>query len=335
MSDILFKCSKCTKTLAVDATAVGQPLACSDCGTPVEVPLPDIKYRCTSCKADLFSPQELKGETLHCPNCQNAVVVQISDADYLRKRMKELDQEPKTPVVHPSLTPVANHPPLVPAKMTPTVILKKFSAKPTSAYTVENGILRFVCPHCSQPLEAEHDMADEKIECPKCANSIRVPIPAGWKPKPKAIAKPATGQTTNHFNRSHACVACCAPISGTAIICMHCGTNQVTGQQHGANESASSSPKNEIPAAFAAIALLMIVGFIVYKYQESAAERMAVLKQNAASGTVQANQASPAAQTPSAIGSWRDRKPILLEEPLVYLQLDLVLAPVLAIQEVI
>ena len=305
MADILFKCPKCTKALAVDATAVGQPLACSDCGIPVEVPLPDIKYRCTSCKADLFSPQELSGETLHCPDCQNAVLVQLSEADYLRKRLKELEQEPKTPVVHPSLTPVANHPPPVPAKKTPTVIIKKPSVPPP-AKDLEDGIIRFTCPHCSQHLEAERDMADEKIECPKCKNSIRVPIPAGWKPKPKATAKPATGQTTNNASRSRACVACCAPISSTAIICMHCGTNQVTGQQLGTYEAASSSPNNGIPAdiIFAAIAVLSaIVGVVVYKYQESAAERMAVLKQNAASGTVQANQASPAAQTPSANAS--------------------------------
>ena len=179
MADILFKCPQCAMALAVDTAAIGQAFACSDCGHPVEVPLPDVMFRCASCMTDLFSPQELTGATLHCPNCQSAVVVPLGEVEYLRKRMKELEQEePKTPVVQPSLPPVTNIPPFVPAKKTPTIIIKKPSAKPPPPNTLEDGILRFACSLCAQPLEAEREMVGEMIECPKCKSSIRVPVPA-------------------------------------------------------------------------------------------------------------------------------------------------------------
>ncbi len=179
MADILFKCPKCAMALAVDTAAIGQAFACSDCGHSIEVPLPDVMFRCASCKTDLFTPQELTGETLHCPNCQNAVVVPLGEAEYLRKRIKEQEQEElKAPVLQPSLPPVTNTPPIIPAKKTPKLVIKKPSAKPTPTNTLADGILRFACSLCSQRLEAKRDIVDEMIECPKCKSAIRVRTPA-------------------------------------------------------------------------------------------------------------------------------------------------------------
>lgn len=75
MRDILFKCSQCSKSLAVSDAAVGGLLACPDCSEELRVPAPAIDYQCGFCGYNLCSPEEYAGEIVVCPACEHDVTI--------------------------------------------------------------------------------------------------------------------------------------------------------------------------------------------------------------------------------------------------------------------
>ncbi len=70
MADILFRCSSCGKSLAVDSRCSGQSVNCTDCGCALVVPDADIEYRCPHCRTKLCSPADLAGAACSCPDCE-------------------------------------------------------------------------------------------------------------------------------------------------------------------------------------------------------------------------------------------------------------------------
>ena len=70
MTDILFKCPKCSKHLAVDGVAQGKVVNCVDCGQPIQVPMSAIVFRCPSCDWELSAPSDIAGKVFNCPNCK-------------------------------------------------------------------------------------------------------------------------------------------------------------------------------------------------------------------------------------------------------------------------
>lgn len=68
MSDFLFKCPSCTKSLVVADTSVGQSFQCPSCGNPVTIQEPNIEISCPSCSSDFLILSE-GGESFNCPEC--------------------------------------------------------------------------------------------------------------------------------------------------------------------------------------------------------------------------------------------------------------------------
>ncbi|OGV65024.1 MAG: hypothetical protein A2283_20475 [Lentisphaerae bacterium RIFOXYA12_FULL_48_11] len=75
MSDVLFKCWMCTKSLAISDKGSGKIVYCPDCSKQLTVPYPKIFYNCPSCDCSLSSPEEYAQTTLACPNCDTDITV--------------------------------------------------------------------------------------------------------------------------------------------------------------------------------------------------------------------------------------------------------------------
>lgn len=75
MTDVLFKCWKCSKNLAVAAKRVGKTYPCPQCEQPLMIPEIAIFYNCPTCNWSLSSPSNHAGEPLSCPNCDTAIIV--------------------------------------------------------------------------------------------------------------------------------------------------------------------------------------------------------------------------------------------------------------------
>lgn len=75
MSDILFKCWMCTKSLAISDQGAGKIVYCPDCSKQLTVPYPKIYYNCPGCNCSLASPEEYAQKILACPNCDTDITV--------------------------------------------------------------------------------------------------------------------------------------------------------------------------------------------------------------------------------------------------------------------
>ncbi|MBI3987642.1 MAG: hypothetical protein HY343_12010 [Lentisphaerae bacterium] len=77
MTEVYFICA-CGKVLAVDEKGVGITVNCTDCGNPVEVPIPDIRWDC-ACGNKMSCPGEYSGQSFQCANCGKQVLAPSSD----------------------------------------------------------------------------------------------------------------------------------------------------------------------------------------------------------------------------------------------------------------
>ena len=75
MGDLIFRCSECAKSLAVDQSAAGATCVCSTCKVRVRVPLPAIEFRCPFCNSDLLAPDGLGDDLFECPGCETGIPV--------------------------------------------------------------------------------------------------------------------------------------------------------------------------------------------------------------------------------------------------------------------
>ena len=74
MTDVLFKCWKCSKNLAVSTKRIGKTYPCPQCEQPLMIPDSTIFYSCPVCNWSLCSPSKHAGETLTCPNCDTSLI---------------------------------------------------------------------------------------------------------------------------------------------------------------------------------------------------------------------------------------------------------------------
>jgi len=86
MTDVLFKCWKCSKNLAVSIKRTGKTYPCPQCEQPLMVPDATIFYNCSACNWSLCSPPNHAEETLTCPNCDTSLIV---PADSPEERAEE------------------------------------------------------------------------------------------------------------------------------------------------------------------------------------------------------------------------------------------------------
>jgi DNA-directed RNA polymerase subunit RPC12/RpoP len=75
--DVIFRCSHCSKSLAIAETAVGRTYACTDCHLPVVVPEPEAQFNCPGCSRQLCAPGEVFGTNVRCPECQVEFLVPV------------------------------------------------------------------------------------------------------------------------------------------------------------------------------------------------------------------------------------------------------------------
>lgn len=81
VSDILFNCPECEKSLAVDETGVGRVVPCTDCAAAVEVPTAARHFRCPACGYGLAAAGGLTSPTFQCPACREDIAVPAAQED--------------------------------------------------------------------------------------------------------------------------------------------------------------------------------------------------------------------------------------------------------------
>ncbi len=81
MSDILFRCPTCTKSLAVDEGGVGLLLQCTDCGTYITPPESEVAFACPFCRHELSPTKDIEGQEFLCPYCSAAIRIPHSSDD--------------------------------------------------------------------------------------------------------------------------------------------------------------------------------------------------------------------------------------------------------------
>ena len=75
MPEIVFNCPNCSKSLAIDRTAVGLSIDCTDCENRVRVPDSGAPFPCPECGCELCVPRSSPDESCICPGCQQRIAV--------------------------------------------------------------------------------------------------------------------------------------------------------------------------------------------------------------------------------------------------------------------
>jgi len=75
MTDLLFVCPQCSKSLTIDDRGSGKVISCPECNSSIVIPKPFIFFKCPSCNLDLSAPSELAGKVRDCPNCQKELII--------------------------------------------------------------------------------------------------------------------------------------------------------------------------------------------------------------------------------------------------------------------
>jgi len=75
VGDLLFKCSICGKSLAVDVSLLGRRFICPECQNKIHAPPANIIFRCPECYCELCAPGKLAMQDFECPNCTSAITI--------------------------------------------------------------------------------------------------------------------------------------------------------------------------------------------------------------------------------------------------------------------
>jgi DNA-directed RNA polymerase subunit RPC12/RpoP len=75
MSDLVFKCSVCSKNLAVNVSLLGRRFICPECRTKIHAPTPALVFPCPACGCELAAPEKLAMQDFECPNCEQKIVI--------------------------------------------------------------------------------------------------------------------------------------------------------------------------------------------------------------------------------------------------------------------
>lgn len=111
MADMLFKCTNCSKVLAIDGGCLKQSVNCTDCGCALVVPAADVEYRCPHCRVRLGSPSNMAGTLCSCPSCEKDLNVPFHtpQLNLLQRHAVDSEQavENQCPVCGASVAPAA------------------------------------------------------------------------------------------------------------------------------------------------------------------------------------------------------------------------------------
>jgi hypothetical protein len=127
--------------------------------------------------------------------------------------------------------------------------------------------ITFVCPHCSQSLEAEADMAGQTIECPACQQTIEIPNTHPSKPQLtfRDSDRPAPDRPGNPPPGNVPCKYCGAQHATDAVFCVSCGRNLKTGKTLKTRADAGTRKiLSPLITLFGSVLLVAIVGIAAY-----------------------------------------------------------------------
>jgi len=146
-SDILFKCAKCGKRIAIGSAGVGKSFACPDCQAPIFISEPTTAFQCPSCTWDLASFEDCVGEVFDCPNCEKQVQVPSIVVSESAKPKLRLQKREEGKVVH------------------------QRASLYDAAYGIERKDDSGACPHCGNPLPST------AVFCVNCGTDLRTGTP--------------------------------------------------------------------------------------------------------------------------------------------------------------
>ena len=75
MSDLLFQCSECKKSLAVPTSLLGRRFVCPQCQEKIHAPDPEIIFPCSECGSKLCASLALATKKFECPNCEKKFTI--------------------------------------------------------------------------------------------------------------------------------------------------------------------------------------------------------------------------------------------------------------------
>lgn len=189
MSDLLFQCSICSKSLAVDTSMLGRRFVCPQCQTKIHAPTPEIIFRCVHCSCDLCAPEKLCMQDFECPNCsQNVTIPERSvvqcpgcsinielDRDYYLELSGDSVECPEcagtVPVPAIPGSRAATH-----TSGAPTVLPKGFGHKTMRLDELVEGVAHAerlnsgTCPYCASKV---HVLRDNSFVCKSCGRIMR------------------------------------------------------------------------------------------------------------------------------------------------------------------
>ena len=150
MSELIFKCLQCSKSLATDRRVSGKTCKCTDCQSIITVPEAGLEFSCPSCNHELCAPAELAGESLSCPACCFS---------FSLPPLESVEQDE------------------IASRSVPASIVQ----------WLESGEgFRLCCPACEQHLEVLADLAGQQINCPSCNVVITLPAQEAVSTPPRA-----------------------------------------------------------------------------------------------------------------------------------------------------
>lgn len=190
MSDLLFKCSVCSKHLAVNVTMLGRRFICPQCHTKIHAPRPSIVFHCPRCRCELTAPEKLAMQDFECPECENKIVIpEVSvvtcpacdvnielEKDYYRELAGGVLDCPECG--RPIPVPVLPSSAPAPAESSDdTVLPRGFGHKTMKLDNIVHDIPQAerlnvgVCPYCSSKV---HSLHGSSYVCKSCGRIMRI-----------------------------------------------------------------------------------------------------------------------------------------------------------------
>jgi len=134
-------------------------------------------------------------------------------------------------------------------------------------------LMMILCPHCKKQLKGPVELQGKKVRCKACSQVFVVqesaPLPESKEEATKADAKaknaePQMYQMTEAIRGVPRCPHCAGELeSEDAVICLHCGYNQLTGQRINVVKAYSTSSTEvlmwRLPGVIGAVLCLVML----------------------------------------------------------------------------
>jgi len=204
----------------------------------------DLLFTCPNCSINLAANDRGEGKTINCPDCQTTTVI------------------PKPSIFFkcPSCNCELSAPYELAGKNRDCPNCQKQFPIP---YSNAPGY-KLTCPSCKVIIDIDDgdysELSETTIECPECKGEISVP---------KLIPSSSRLQLKSKATTGRKCSSCGQGINEDAVLCINCGTNQVTGLRirpitEGVRTSTKRTTSLVSASCFGVVILLIAVGSVIY-----------------------------------------------------------------------